>query len=637
MDKLSGWSGYWTNFLKLDKIFFINKLIQYVDNLEWTESISDAQKNAWSIEYDVMRTTLEYVISQTESKYGDKSWISFEHELVGESGKRVADVNLVLSSGELFVLEFKHKEEASNQEITRAAFDLKTMINFHSESTSLTGKAYLCLTKKDATPFIDDYVKCDIATNNLLPTLADDLITSLQKDEIYEVKNWQRGTYIRQHGILSGTVDIFFNKRMPNLKNDAAENINQARQALFDLYRHAKEKNKKYVVLVDGNPGAGKTLLGISVACELTRSYQNDQLAPLFLSGNDALVQVLRYTLEYYDSSSAKTTDLDARSLIKELKSFKKVYANNSYVNNISENYIIFDEAQRAWEKSKVRGFANESDLHVLCSWLSGKAYGVLVLLVGNGQAIHNNEMSETDFLIQLEKAVNKYGSDFSVISSSKIYEKMPVSFQNRIIKRDVFFLRTAIRQHYVDDLPLWIDAVLSGNYIEANKTIDSLHPYPLFITKSKKDAEQYAISLKNELNELNINVTKFRMGWLQSSKGQEFLPSVNIPSMVEVGPWYVNHRENDIDLSCCKFDKACNEFSSQGLEISLTLLNWGNDLVYRSGKLESNINKRTQEQYTFGSYRVLLSRGKNGLIIKVDDPETYQYLKQCGMKELIT
>ncbi|WP_120211381.1 DNA/RNA helicase domain-containing protein [Xenorhabdus sp. TS4] len=41
---------------------------------------------------------------------------------------------------------------------------------------------------------------------------------------------------------------------------------------------------------------------------------------------------------------------------------------------------------------------------------------------------------------------------------------------------------------------------------------------------------------------------------------------------------------------------------------------------------------KRTQDHYTFGSYRVLLSRGRNGLIIKSDDDETFDYLKSCGM-----
>lgn len=35
------------------------------------------------------------------------------------------------------------------------------------------------------------------------------------------------------------------------------------------------------------------------------------------------------------------------------------------------------------------------------------------------------------------------------------------------------------------------------------------------------------------------------------------------------------------------------------------------------------------------GSYRVLLSRGRSGLVIKCDDQETYRYLKSCGMKIL--
>ena len=73
---------------------------------------------------------------------------------------------------------------------------------------------------------------------------------------------------------------------------------------------------------------------------------------------------------------------------------------------------------------------------------------------------------------------------------------------------------------------------------------------------------------------------------------------------------------------------------SCQGLELSLALFNWGKDMVYRNGTLVVE-GRRSQEHYTEGSYRVLLSRGRSGLVIKCDDQETYRYLKSCGMKIL--
>ncbi|WP_327791155.1 DNA/RNA helicase domain-containing protein, partial [Vibrio anguillarum] len=57
-----------------------------------------------------------------------------------------------------------------------------------------------------------------------------------------------------------------------------------------------------------------------------------------------------------------------------------------------------------------------------------------------------------------------------------------------------------------------------------------------------------------------------------------------------------------------CQFDAACTEFSCQGLELSLALFNWGQDMVFRNGKLVVE-DRRQYKHYTEGSYRVLLSR----------------------------
>ncbi|MEZ9971922.1 DNA/RNA helicase domain-containing protein [Vibrio lentus] len=47
----------------------------------------------------------------------------------------------------------------------------------------------------------------------------------------------------------------------------------------------------------------------------------------------------------------------------------------------------------------------------------------------------------------------------------------------------------------------------------------------------------------------------------------------------------------------------------------------------------EYNRHRRQYDHYTEGSYRVLLSRGRSGLVIKCDDGETFGYLKSCGMQ----
>ncbi len=160
-----------------------------------------------------MRSTLEYAIAETQVD-PNTCWIAFEQELVGEGGKRAADVNLVTpSGGELFVVEFKHKTEASEYEILRANFDLQTMKRYHSESIGLVEHGFIVLSKVGAKEFQHPTIACDITDNQMAPRLASRLTGSLRKPQRYDVLRWAMGDFYRQPSILHGTAQIFFEPR----------------------------------------------------------------------------------------------------------------------------------------------------------------------------------------------------------------------------------------------------------------------------------------------------------------------------------------------------------------------------------------------------------------------------------------
>ncbi|MBR9783980.1 MAG: DUF2075 domain-containing protein [Gammaproteobacteria bacterium] len=429
-------------------------------------------------------------------------------------------------------------------------------------------------------------------------------------------------------------VQVFFDETIPTLKTSAGENIANARASLLKLYEDAKARFKRYVVVVHGRPGAGKTLLGISAVADLVNSYGAEHCKPLFLSGNGPLVQVLRHTLEYHGKHSKKNLPLDSRVLIEDLINFKRSLKQQARWNEIKENFVVFDEAQRAWEKLNTRDVNSQSELHLFCDWLAQKDYGVLVLLVGDGQAIYRNEMSLEQMLLALEDALQKHGQKLTTIMPelhAHNLKKVPVH------QREVFNLKTPIRQAYTEDLDRWIESVLAGNADQANSVAASLRlDYPLLLTKSQIDAETFAREHMQTLHQDNKKLDAFRMGWLMSSQGGSFLPEVKAKGANLVGPWYVAPPSDD--LSCCRLKTACTEFASQGLELSLALLNWGKDLIFREGKLQLSQEckyLREEAHYTYGSYRVLLSRGRNGLIIKCDDNETFEFLCASGMSLL--
>lgn len=635
MEPSAGWSGTWAEFFRMDEVRFVERLVAFHASLPWTEELSGAQRDAWIIEHEVMKRTLKHVCELTGLS-PDKAWVAFEQELVGEGGKRAADVNIVLPTGDLFVVEFKHKLAASEHEVWRTRFDLKTMLRFHSESIGLEGHCFLALTKPGATGFQHERVICDMPDNGVLPALSTALINTLTtKPETYYVVKWQQGDFYRQPSILHGTVQVFFEENIPTLKTDAGENIEDARINLLKLYEHAKTNHKRYVVVVHGRPGAGKTLLGISVVADLVNTYGTEYCKPVFLSGNGPLVQVLQHTLDFHGKRAHKSLPHDARVLIEDLINFKKTLKKRTRWNEIEENFVVFDEAQRAWEKLNSNDANSESELHLFCDWLAQKEFGVLVLLVGDGQAIYRNEMSLESMLLALEDALYRYGDRITTIMPKLHAHHLT---KVRVHEREVFNLKTPIRQAYTEDLDQWIEAVLKGDAQHAKSVATSLsNDYPLMLTKSKAVADTFAREHMQALHQDNIKANAFRMGWFMSSKGGPFIPEVKDKNANLVGPWYVEPPEST--LSCCQLVTACTEFASQGLELSLALLYWGNDLEFRGGTLQlaqERRYRRDEDHYTYGSYRVLLSRGRNGLIIKCDDEETFQFLKACGMSILL-
>ncbi|EGR8989604.1 DNA/RNA helicase domain-containing protein [Vibrio vulnificus] len=627
MDLKAGWDGTWQDFLSTDRASFLESLVSFHRSLSWTQDLDPAQRYAWETEYDVMTSTLNHVITETQVE-PEKCWIAFEQELIGEGGKRAADVNLVTPAGELFVVEFKHKQEASEYEILRANSDLQTMRRYHSESIDLVGHGFVVLTKPGAKPFQHPNVVCDIADDGLAPQLASQLITSLSKPSYYNVLQWAKGEFYRQPSILHGTAQVFFDAKIPTLKTSAGENIDQARAALLKLYQHARDKQQRYVVVVHGRPGAGKTLLGISTVAEIARSDSAKKSEPIFLSGNKPLVQVLQHTLDYSGKEVGKQISdqiIDGRIMIENLYVFKNAIKESVY--SRQETFVVFDEAQRAWgQVSK-----DKSDLRLCCDWLANQQFGVLVLLVGDGQAIHNKEMQLDQMLADLDYAVREQNGKVVPIMPSLHAGKMRLITP---LKKDVYNLKTPIRQAYTESLDKWIEAVLFNNPDQAQKVALEIQAnYPLRLTQDRQTAETYALGLQQTMHEGNKLQDAFRTGWLMSSQGGKFIEEVQKDKYKpgkHIGPWYVEPPSSE--NSCCQFEAACTEFSCQGLELSLALFNWGQDMVYRNGKLVAE-DRRQYEHYTEGSYRVLLSRGRSGLVIKCDDQETFEYLKQCGVQ----
>jgi DUF2075 family protein len=107
----------------------------------------------------------------------------------------------------------------------------------------------------------------------------------------------------------------------------------------------------------------------------------------------------------------------------------------------------------------------------------------------------------------------------------------------------------------------------------------------------------------------------------------------------LNVAKWF-NSPQDDV-LSCCALMKPASEFDCQGLELDLPVLCWGDDLFWDGVSWTHNTRVRRQLndpfKVTLNAYRVLMTRGRDGLVIFVPpNPSldfTAAHLAQCGAR----
>ena len=126
---------------------------------------------------------------------------------------------------------------------------------------------------------------------------------------------------------------------------------------------------------------------------------------------------------------------------------------------------------------------------------------------------------------------------------------------------------------------------------------------------------------LRNGSPDFNSNVKKYGIG-------PAFRP--------DVAGWFNADPGNS--RSSCALSVAISEFDCQGLEIDMPIIGWGQDLQWSSKGWKPNADEGTDDyDYRINSYRVLLTRGRDGFIIFVPPglDNVADVFKKAGIKEL--
>ena len=94
---------------------------------------------------------------------------------------------------------------------------------------------------------------------------------------------------------------------------------------------------------------------------------------------------------------------------------------------------------------------------------------------------------------------------------------------------------------------------------------------------------------------------------------------------------------------SCCRFSVTVSEFDCQGLEVDMPVVGWGTDMLWEGSawsKYKSNESTDSEvNSYRRNSYRVLLTRGRDGFVVFIPEESrfdsTYEVLLKAGIMKL--
>ena len=142
----------------------------------------------------------------------------------------------------------------------------------------------------------------------------------------------------------------------------------------------------------------------------------------------------------------------------------------------------------------------------------------------------------------------------------------------------------------------------------------------------------------------------------ISSSGARRLRPlGIDVKNEISAPNWFLN---NSQDIRSSYFlEEVATEFDIQGLEIDWACIAWGGNFYmsdtgwgYQNfkGTKWQNIRKDIDKEYLKNTYRVLLKRARQGMVIFVPESDnldhtrakefydnTYVYLKEIGIKEI--
>ena len=625
-------------------------------------AVEPAQRDAWLTQIDILHEAL--------SNATGTLFLEFN---VPRIGSRIDAV--LISEAVIFVIEFKvgetdYKRDHLNQ-VWDYALDLK---NFHQASHNAPIIPILVATNAEYSdtvliaPYADGVYpprKCNSVGLGELICVGSQVIGG----DPLNAPRWGSAPYQPTPTIIEAAQTLYAKHSVEAIaRHDAgARNLQVTSQRIEQLIDTARELQRKIIVFVTGVPGAGKTLVGLNVATK--KRDISDATHAVFLSGNGPLVSVLtealtRDELERLRGRGERIRKGDVgqkvKAFIQNVHHFRDAGLRD--VGPPDDHVVIFDEAQRAWDKAMTASFMlrrkrragfTQSEPEFLISYLDRHLdWAVIICLVGGGQEINRGEAGISAWLDAVSTNFTAWHVHVSPDLTDSEYAAGHVldALRGRVnVSTDQsLHLAVSMRSFRAEHVAGFVKAVIDCDRAVAAETLQRISArYPIALTRDLRRAKRW-------IREHARGTERF--GLVTSSGAQRLKPHA-VDVRVEVNPIHYFLNDATDTRSSYYLEDAATEFQVQGLELDWVLVTWDADLRFNTtdwnyhefrGSRWTNIHKLDRRQYLKNAYRVLLTRARQGMVIFVpngDDADatraatyydpTFQYLVDIGLPVL--
>ena len=355
-------------------------------------------------------------------------------------------------------------------------------------------------------------------------------------------------------------------------------------------------KGKKSVVIVEGGPGTGKSVVAINLLSELTSRGKNVR----YVTRNSAPRKVYQYML----------TGTFTQQRITNLFS-----SSGSFVDATKDIFdgLIVDEAHRLNEKSGM--FSN----------------------------LGENQIKE---IIQASKSSIFFVDDDQRVTLKDIGNKSSIMLWAKSMgaRVTVMSLASQFRCNGSDGYLAWLDNILQIKQT-ANETLDDIK-YDFQVYDNPSDLHKMIID-NNRSNNKSRLVAGYCWKWV--SKKDPRIKDIVIGdyeatwNLDKHGQAWIVHPDSVSEVGCIH--------TCQGLELDYVGVIIGPDLIVRNGKVVTDASKRASTDQSLkglkailknnpdkamliadsiikNTYRTLMTRGMKGCYVYSTDPETQEYFK---------